>query len=125
MADNPIVSNSYVSNNPDIPVRATGTATNKYIQHIRLDLGSGSAEAQATGTVPVSGTVSTSTASYSLRYDEGATYTYIGNAEAGSATSSAVWQIKRLTNADNTILFADGTTSFDNVWDDRLSLTYS
>lgn len=38
-------------------VRTSETASAKQIQHVRLDLGSGTSESQATGTVPVSGTV--------------------------------------------------------------------
>lgn len=63
--------------------------------------------------------------SYNLKYDEGATYTYIGEASPGTATSAALWRIKRLTNADNTIVWIDGNSSFDNVWDDRASGVYS
>ncbi len=109
MSDNPIVSNSYVSNNPDIPVRGTANATGKIIQHFRMDLGTGTTEALA----------------LSVRLDEGATYTYVGNAAPGSSTADAVWQIKRITNADTTVLFADGNSNFDNIYDDRASLTYS
>ena len=63
--------------------------------------------------------------SYALKYDEGATYTYIGNAVPGTATSSALWRIKRLTNADNTIVWADGNANFDNIYDNRATLSYS
>lgn len=63
--------------------------------------------------------------SYALRYDEGATYTYIGEAVPGTATSAASWRIKRLTNADNTIVWAGGDSNFNNVWDDRASEAYS
>lgn len=65
-----------------------------------------------------------------LRYDEGATYTYIGEAEPGIATSDDEWRIKRLTNADNTIVWAKlpsestGSADFNKVWDNRLSYTY-
>lgn len=65
------------------------------------------------------------TTSYALRYDEGATYTYIGEALPGTATSAASWRIKRLTNADNTIVWADGDSDFDNIYDNRVSLSYS
>lgn len=53
--------------------------------------------------------------------------TYVGKAATGSATSSAVWQIQKITEsgADTTIQWADGDNSFDNIWDNRLSLTYS
>lgn len=64
-------------------------------------------------------------ASLTLRYDEGATYTYIGNATPGVLTSAAAWRIKRLTNADNTILYADGNANFDNIYDNRAALVYS
>lgn len=64
-------------------------------------------------------------ASYSTRYDEGATYTYIGSAVAGSSEASAVWQIKRMTNSNYTIVFADGDTLFNNIWANRASLSYS
>lgn len=60
-----------------------------------------------------------------LRLDDGATYLYIGKAVIASATSAAVWQVQRITQADTTILWADGDASFNNVWDDRASLSYS
>lgn len=52
--------------------------------------------------------------------------TYIGNAAIGSNTNAAVWQIKRLdaaTGLDKK--WADGNDSFDNVFDNRESLSYS
>lgn len=54
MADNVLVSNAPASSNTDIPVRTTETADGKHLQHMRLDLGSGSAESVAAGTLPVS-----------------------------------------------------------------------
>jgi hypothetical protein len=52
---------------------------------------------------------------------------YIGYANAGSATSGTVWAIKRVVELGNdvTINWADGTKDFDNIWDDRITLTYS
>ena len=53
---------------------------------------------------------------------------YIGVAVPGSATSSAVWQIRKFTYSDNfltSVTFADGDEYFDNVWDNRASLSYS
>lgn len=43
----------------------------------------------------------------------------------GAPTSSAVWQIYRLTASTETKVFADGDSNYDNIWDDRESLTYS
>lgn len=52
---------------------------------------------------------------------------YIGKAAQGSATSSAVWQIKKMVTSGTVILFtyADGNDFYDNVWDDRASLSYT
>lgn len=73
-------------------------------------------------------TEGTSLASYALNYDYiDATTSYLGEAAPGTATSAAAWRIKELTftGDDVTILYADGNSSFDNVWDDRASLSYS
>ncbi len=89
------------------------------VQVVALNVGGTGAESLVTGAIPIS------SASYALRYDEGATYTYIGNAVPGSADAAAVWQIKRLTNADNTIIWADGNSNFDNIWTNRAGLSYT
>jgi hypothetical protein len=53
---------------------------------------------------------------------------YRGTANPGTATSTAAWRCEEITIAadgDVTILFADGNDSYDNVWDNRASLSYS
>jgi hypothetical protein len=53
--------------------------------------------------------------------------TYIGEATPGSATSAAVWRIKRVDDKgadDLDIRWADGTADFTKVWDDRATFTY-
>jgi hypothetical protein len=65
---------------------------------------------------------------YKVAIDEvSAAVTYIGKAAAGSATSSAVWQIAKLGTSGTVTLktTADGDFLFNNVWDNRASLTYS
>lgn len=62
---------------------------------------------------------------YTTRIVTVGSLTYIGNAAIGSATSVAVWQIKRLATPGLTKLWADGNDNFDNVWDNRESLSYS
>lgn len=99
MADNITVDNGALT---DYAVKTTDIS-GVHLQHMRPDLD----------------------AAYSVRVDEGATYTYIGHAAPGSATSSAVWRVKRLTNADATVVWADGNGSFDNIWDNRASLSYA
>lgn len=58
--------------------------------------------------------------------DAGGGVSYVGKAAIGSATLSAAWQIQRLTEVtgDLTIEWADGNANFDNIWDNRASLTY-
>jgi hypothetical protein len=57
----------------------------------------------------------------------GTTTIYIGEAQPGTATSAASWRVKRVvfTGDDSTTLFADGNSNFDNIWDNRASLSYS
>ena len=65
---------------------------------------------------------------YSTRIDDAtSTVTYIGQAIVGSSESDSVWQIKRITTTGSVIdiKFADGDSDFDNVWNDRASLTYN
>jgi hypothetical protein len=55
------------------------------------------------------------------------TITYVGDANPGIATATAEWRIQKINTSSNpiTVLWADGNTSFDNVWDNRASLSYS
>lgn len=55
-----------------------------------------------------------------------ATVTYIGEAALGSGLGASVWRIKRLT-VSGTVTIAEwaGTGVFDQVWNDRASLTYN
>ena len=55
-------------------------------------------------------------------------YTYIGKALCGSATSAAVWQIKRIDATTGTIIqWCGGTQNFVYIFDDRAAIgtTYS
>lgn len=65
-----------------------------------------------------------SNASYDLQIDDTGTYTYLGNALPGTATSSASWRIKRVVNATGVITHADGVSTFSKIWDNRASYTY-
>lgn len=53
--------------------------------------------------------------------------TYYGSALSGSATSAALWQIQASSVSGNvtTFTWADGDDNFDNIWDNRTSLSYS
>ncbi len=53
---------------------------------------------------------------------------YLGIAHPGTASSEAKWRIREYSYTGGdvvSILFADGNLNFDNVWDDRASLSYS
>lgn len=53
---------------------------------------------------------------------------YKGEAAPGSDASSAVWRIQKVTIAgdgDVTQLWAGGAATFNNIWNNRASLTYS
>lgn len=54
---------------------------------------------------------------------------YVGKAAPGTAKSASFWQIMKLTYdiSDNLtdIQWADGDKKFDNIWDNRASLSYS
>ena len=53
---------------------------------------------------------------------------YTGKADPGTITSAASWRISKSTlgnDDDLTVIWADGDDAYDNIWDDRLSLSYS
>lgn len=55
-----------------------------------------------------------------------ANVTYVGRARIGENTAHAVWQIHKINQASGMIItWADGNAEFDNVWDNRASLTYA
>ncbi len=72
-----------------------------------------------------------SSVNYDIRLDDTTTanVTYIGKAAlTGSAiaTSSAVWQVQKIDETTGMIItWADGDSSFNNIWDNRASLTYA
>lgn len=53
--------------------------------------------------------------------------TYVGIGKFGSSESNAVWQVFRIQTVTGItkVQFADSNQNFDNVWDDRASLTYA
>lgn len=53
--------------------------------------------------------------------------TYVGYAKLGTATSAASWKILKISVSGTvtTTTYADGDDLFNNIWDDRASLSYS
>lgn len=52
-------------------------------------------------------------------------YLYTGRAARGTATSAASWRISRFDFGTGAVTFADGDQLYDNVFDNRESLSYS
>lgn len=52
---------------------------------------------------------------------------YVGEAPIGAIGSEARWRISRYltTGTLTTVMWADGNQDFDNIWNNRTSLTYS
>ncbi|KKK66868.1 hypothetical protein LCGC14_2959750 [marine sediment metagenome] len=65
------------------------------------------------------------TSAYKVRFVDDSTYTYVGIANPGTATSAASWQIKRVKNSNGDVDWAGGDTLFNNIWDDYSGLSYS
>lgn len=66
-------------------------------------------------------------APFAVRVDEASpTVTYAGFAAVGTATADPLWRIKKITDSsgDVTVEWADGDANFNNIWDNRASLTY-
>lgn len=55
----------------------------------------------------------------------GGTTIYIGKAPIGSATSSAVWSIKKLDTSSGVVITWADSGNFTQIWDNRSGLTYA
>ena len=89
-------------------------------------------ELETDGSIPVTVVAGGSAAAQTVsKIDDTTTanVVYIGKAEltgAAISTSGAVWQIKKLDTSSIALdkKWADGDSSYNNVWDNRASLTY-
>ena len=63
-----------------------------------------------------------------IDYVGGTNPVYLGKAAPGVATTATSWSIKKITydvnNNPTTVKPADGTDTFDKVWDDRTTYSY-
>jgi hypothetical protein len=50
---------------------------------------------------------------------------YVGEAAIGTTTAAASWRVKKLDSTSGFVVTWAGTGAFDQVWDNRGSLTYS
>lgn len=81
----------------------------------------------ATGSLSEGTTVTTATVKTTITDQATADILYVGVADIGSSNASAVWQIKKVETVGNvtTTTYADGNSNFDNVWNNRATLTYA
>ena len=55
------------------------------------------------------------------------TITYVGEAACGTPVSAAAWRIKRITQSGSVMLieWANGSSNFNQIWNNRAALTYT
>jgi hypothetical protein len=66
--------------------------------------------------------------SFSIKLDTvSSTLLYVGEGALNSISSEPVWRIRKIETIGTvmSVLWADGNQRFDNVWDNRTSLSYS
>jgi len=121
----------------DIGVQITtadhGLVTNTVVHGLTTGGGGGYVDVKVnpsgalTTDATISGNVFTESAIYYKRLDDTTTLNmiYIGEATPGTATSAATWRIKRLDLTAGLIIQWAGTGTFNQVWNNRASLTYN
>jgi hypothetical protein len=94
-------------------------------RHVQVDVLS-SALPTTASTETTLQTISFGGTKYALRLATAGDIDYVGEAAVGTVTSAALWRIKRVDNTSGVIiLWADGNASFDNIWNNYASLSYS
>lgn len=113
-----------------LPVETVAEPIDVQISSIPLPIGASTSDRQDTGNSSlnsIESTLTTGLAKYAKRMDEASdTVTYYGEALPGTADSAANWRIYKqtITGAVTDTKWADGDSNFDNIWDDRASLSY-
>jgi len=107
---------------------AAGTATSGLVdvdRHVQVDVLS-SALPSTASTETTLQTISFGGKKYALRLTTVGSIDYVGEADTGTATSSALWRAKKVDSTSGIIItWADGNANFDNVATDLTALTYS
>lgn len=112
-----------VSNASFYNVRASANAANERIQHVRLDIGTGTTESLVSVTSPIP----IADVDYTTRVDDVDDNTsYYGFALPGSLDSEAKWKILKKTTSGTvkSYKWANGAATFISIWNNRASLTY-
>lgn len=71
--------------------------------------------------------VATTAPVYKMMVDNTTTanVTYVGKALVGADTSDELWQIKKVDTTSGVAVTFAGNGAFTQIWDDRVSLSYS
>lgn len=93
-------------------------------RHVQVDVLSSSLPSSASTETTLQ-TISFGGYKFSVRLATVGDIDYVGEAAIGTATSAASWRIKRIDNASGVVVQWAGTGVFDQIWDNRASLTYS
>ncbi len=93
-------------------------------RHVQVDVLSSALPATAS-TEDTLQTISFGGFKFTLRLETVGDIDYIGEANIGTATSAASWRIKRIDSSSGMVLEWASTGAFDQVWDDRATLSYS
>ena len=93
-------------------------------RHVQVDVLS-SALPSSASTETTLQTISFGGFKFALRLATVGDVDYVGEAAIGTATSAASWRIKRVDSTTGVIIQWAGTGVFDQVWNNRASLSYS
>jgi len=74
--------------------------------------------------LPSSATLTEGTYATVIDSSSSSIYTYVGKAVIGSIFSSSSWQIRQIEDNNLIVRWADGNSNFDNIWDDRVVISY-
>lgn len=93
-------------------------------RHVQVDVLSSTLPSSASTETTLQ-TISFGGFKFTLRLATVGAVDYVGEASIGTATSAASWRIKKVDSTTGLILQWAGTGVFDQVWDNRASLSYS
>ena len=93
-------------------------------RHVQVDVLSSSLPVSASTETTLQ-TIAFGGTKYALRFTTVGSVDYMGEAAIGSITSSAVWRVKKIDSTTGISITWAGTGTFNQVWDNYASLTYS
>lgn len=93
-------------------------------RHVQVDVLSSTLPTSASTETTLQ-TISFGGFKFTLRLATAGEIDYVGEASIGTATSAASWRIKKVDSTTGTVITWAGSGVFDQVWDNRASLSYS